>query len=137
MQAPRLRKILFAEDDADIREIGVMSLESLGGFEVRTCDSGVAVVELARQWGPDLVLMDVMMPKVDGPGALVALRADKDVAHIPVVFMTARVLQSEVERYLAMGAQDVIAKPFDPVTLADTIRDIWSRALGDAASDRG
>ncbi|HSF38992.1 MAG TPA: response regulator [Thermoanaerobaculia bacterium] len=126
MLRPELRRILFVEDDPDIRTVATMALEAVGGFSVLACDSGVQAVEKAPAFGPDLVLLDVMMPGLDGPATLEALRRLPEIRKTPVVFMTARVQTHEVARYKEMGAADVIAKPFDPMALSDTVRSIWS-----------
>ena len=125
MQAPPLRRILFVEDDPDIQVVATMALESLGGFAVVSCGSGAEALSRFAEISPDLVLLDVMMPGMDGPATLAALRQLPS-GNVPVVFMTARVQAHEIASYREMGAADVIAKPFDPMTLAATVRTIWS-----------
>lgn len=120
----RAARILYIEDDPDIRAIAELALEDVGGFTVRTCESGEAGLLEAPGFAPDLVLLDVMMPGLDGPETLQALRNDQGVRDVPVIFMTARLQESEVDHYLKLGALGVIPKPFDPMTLADTIRHI-------------
>ena len=117
---------MYAEDEPDIREIATLALSALGGFEVETCSSGDQVVELAKRFLPDLILLDVMMPGMDGPTALEHLRQEPEFANTPVIFMTAKVMVEEVDRFKELGAIDVIAKPFDAATLADHIREIWN-----------
>ncbi|MEY8203688.1 MAG: response regulator [Bermanella sp.] len=124
---PVLRKILYAEDDPDIQELTLLALESLGGFTVTCCNSGEQVVRLAQEVRPDLVLMDVMMPTVDGPTALQFLRDTQGCETIPVIFMTAKVMENEVQLFKDMGALDVIRKPYDPMTLCSDISEIWQR----------
>ncbi|HEY3569567.1 MAG TPA: response regulator [Thermoanaerobaculia bacterium] len=124
MQAPPLRRILFVEDDPDIQVVATMALESLGGFSVVSCGSGAEALARFGEISPDLVLLDVMMPGMDGPATLTALRQLPS-GDVPVVFMTARVQAHEIARYRQMGAVDVIAKPFDPMTLAETVQTIW------------
>lgn len=126
MSHPPLTRILYAEDEPDILEITVLSLESFGGFEVATCTSGAGVVALAHEFKPDLILLDVMMPDVDGPSALKALRADDDLKSIPVVFMTAKVMDHEVSELISFGAVSVISKPFVPTELCDRITEAWN-----------
>lgn len=121
-----LHRIMYAEDEPDIREIATLALSALGGFEVETCSSGDQVVELAIRFLPDLILLDVMMPGMDGPTALEHLRQEPEFANTPVIFMTAKVMVEEVDRFKELGAIDVIAKPFDAATLADHIREIWN-----------
>lgn len=125
-------KILHIEDEDDIREIARMALADVGGFEVESAASGREGLEIARRGGYDLILLDVMMPNMDGPTTLGALRADPVSASIPVVFMTAKAQTQEIERYKALGALGVITKPFDPMTLADEIRALWKLEAGAA-----
>jgi len=123
--APKLEKILYAEDDADIRKIAVLAMEVLGGMTVETCESGVGVVEKALQFLPDLILLDVMMPNVDGPTALGQLRQVPELISIPVIFITAKVMKEEVAEFRELGAVDIIEKPFDPQSLTEKINEIW------------
>jgi two-component system, OmpR family, response regulator len=122
-----LKKILYAEDDPDIQEVTVLALETFGGYLVETCNSGAAVVSASQRFEPDLILLDVMMPDVDGPTALEALQCRAELKIIPVIFITAKVLNAEIERFKKLGALDVITKPYNPVTLCDQIVKIWNR----------
>ena len=122
-----IHRILLVDDDPDIRRIGQLCLVRLGGWEVELADSGQACLELAASWGPDLILLDVMMPGLDGPATLSELQRTPATATIPVIFMTARVQEHEVESYLAQGATGVVAKPFDPMLLPGQLRDIVER----------
>lgn len=122
MQGTDTISILYAEDEDDIRSIAQIALEDIGGFKVTYCDSGKKVLQAAETFVPDLLLLDVMMPGLDGPGTLQELRKNPDYIHVPVIFMTAKIQPAEIEEYRAMGAIDVIPKPFDPVTLADTLK---------------
>lgn len=115
--------ILYVDDEADIREIAEMALGLDEGLTVRTCGSGREGIELARQAPPDLIMLDVMMPELDGPTVLARLRADPATASIPVVFITARTQAQEVAHLKEIGARGVIAKPFDPMTLAQQVRE--------------
>ena len=126
----KLERILYVEDEPDIQAVARVALELLGGFQIRVCSQGAEALQEIRAFAPDLVLLDVMMPGMDGPATLQRLRADPETAHIPVIFLTAKVQASEVALYQAMGALNVIAKPFDPMTLADQVRSIWSEARG-------
>lgn len=117
-------RILYIDDEADIREVAAMALELDPGFEVRTCASGRDGLAAAREWQPALILLDVMMPELDGPGVLERLRQDPATAAIPVVFITARTQAHEVERLRALGARGVLAKPFDAMTLAGQVREL-------------
>lgn len=116
-------RILYIDDEADIREVAVLSLELDPDFTVRACASGAEGLAVAAEWNPHLILLDVMMPGMDGPTTLAKLREQPETADIPVVFITARGQSAEVERYLALGAKAVLAKPFDPMTLAASVRE--------------
>jgi len=115
-------RILYVDDESDIREVAAMSLELDPEFEVRTAASGVEALTLAAEWKPELILLDVMMPVMDGPTTFAHLREQAGTAAIPVVFITARTQAQEVEGFKALGAKGVIAKPFDPMSLASTVR---------------
>ncbi|MEN0039547.1 MAG: response regulator [Cellvibrio sp.] len=125
--AQELTRILYVEDDPDIQAIAVMVLETINGFTLEACSCGGDALEKAVAFNPDLVLLDVMMPGMDGPETLKCLRNFPELANTPVVFMTAKVQPQEVEGYLNLGAVGVIAKPFDPMTLAQQLRDIWAK----------
>ena len=122
-----LHRILMVEDDPDIQTVARLALETLGGFTVATCDRGEQALARAAEFAPDLILLDVMMPGMDGPSTLAALRRVPELAAVPVVFLTARVQPREVDLFMAMGAEAVIAKPFDPMLLADQVRTIWAQ----------
>lgn len=121
-----LNKILYVEDDADIQTVAQIALEMVGGFSLKTCSSGQqALDEVQQGFVPDLLLLDVMMPNMDGPTTLAALRKIATTASTPVIFMTAKVQTVEMEHYLSLGAIGVIAKPFDPMELANQVRQLW------------
>ncbi|WP_110598482.1 response regulator [Salinicola lusitanus] len=123
-----LQRILHVEDDISIQEVAKVALEIVGGFEVRSCDDGQSALSCADEWQPDLVLLDVMMPGIDGPTTLTRLREQASTQSIPVIFMTAKVQPSEIEHYRALGALDVVIKPFDPMMLSTQLREIWERS---------
>ena len=129
MTTPTIQRILYIEDEPDIRTIAKVALEALGGFSVATCSSGPEAVAQAAALAPDLILLDVMMPGMDGPATLQALRALPQTAQTPVIFMTAKVQAGEIQQYKSLGALDVIAKPFDPMTLSEQISEIWQKAV--------
>ena len=120
-----LSRILYVEDDADIREIAQLALEIVGGFEVLLCACGEQALLQAPAFAPQLILLDVMMPGMDGPSTLLALRQHPELAHIPIAFMTAKIQPQEIAYYRSLGALDVIAKPFDPIKLPEQVRAIW------------
>jgi CheY-like chemotaxis protein len=125
MTKPGLERVLYVDDEPDIREIASMALELDGTIEVRACGSGQEAVEEAPRFRPDIILLDVMMPGMDGPSTLTALKQNADVAAVPIVFITAKAQPQEIERFRALGAVSVISKPFDPMTLANQVRLIW------------
>lgn len=122
-----LQRILYVEDEPDIQAVAKLALEMVGGFTVKVCSSGAEAVRDAAGFQPDMILLDVMMPEMDGPTTLQALRAQPELSETPVAFMTAKVQTAEVEHYKSLGARDVIAKPFDPMKLADQVRSIWEQ----------
>lgn len=115
-------KVLIVDDEADIRRIARLSLGRIGGMEVAEAEGGAEAVARALEEKPDVILLDVMMPGLDGPAALAALRTEPATAGIPVVFLTAKAMRSEVERLKALGARGVLTKPFDPMTLSGDLR---------------
>jgi CheY-like chemotaxis protein len=117
-----MTKILYVDDESDIREIAVLALGLEPSFDVRSCSSGQEAVEIVGQWRPDLVMLDVMMPTMDGLSTLAALRETEFGRSVPVIFITARAQQQEVDKYLALGSIGVIAKPFNPMTLATIVK---------------
>lgn len=126
MTIPTLTKILHVEDDPDIQAVTRLALEKIGGFNVRTCSGGKEALAVAPEYATDLILMDVMMPGMDGPTTLQALRKMPKVDAVPVVFMTAKVQAAEIAQYKEMGAADVIVKPFNPMALAEEVKKIWA-----------
>jgi len=115
-------RILHVDDEPDIREIVDLSLGLNPNFKVRACASGPEAIATAADWSPLLILLDVMMPGMDGPTTLTHLRKQPQTASIPVIFMTARAQARELEHFVALGAQGVICKPFDPMTLAAQVQ---------------
>lgn len=125
-----LKKILYAEDEPDIQAVAQMALENIGGYEMVLCSSGIEALEVAPGAAPDLILLDVMMPGLDGPETLKKLREIDNLKETPVIFLTAKAIPSEVDRFISAGAIDVIAKPFDPMTISDQIKTIWDTHFG-------
>ena len=124
-QAESLDRILLVEDEEDIRAVAEVALEVVGGFTLKTCSGGQEALASIADFGPQLLILDVMMPDMDGPETLRAIRELPGFANTPAVFMTAKVQSEEIASYLAEGAVDVIPKPFDPMTLSDRVREIW------------
>lgn len=120
-------KILYVDDEDDIREIAVMALEFDPGLTVRSCASGSDALATVADWLPDLILLDVMMPDMDGPETLTRLQQAPETAAVPVVFTTARTQPEDIDRFMNLGAAGVISKPFDPMTLAEQARDLLAK----------
>ncbi|HEY5756842.1 MAG TPA: response regulator [Steroidobacter sp.] len=125
MNRDNLREILYVDDEPDIREIVQMALGLMPALSVSTADSGMRALQSMRESKPDLVLLDVMMPNMDGPTTLQQMRSQPELQAIPVIFMTAKAMPQEVARFRALGAAAVIAKPFDPMLLAEHVLAIW------------
>ncbi|MBI5922140.1 MAG: response regulator [Betaproteobacteria bacterium] len=128
--AERLTKILYVEDEPDIRMVAQLALETVGEFTLEVCGSGAEALERIAAFQPQLVLMDVMMPGMDGPSTLAKIRELQNFKATPVIFMTAKVQPQEVASYKQSGVVGVIPKPFDPMTLANSILEIWERCHG-------
>ena len=123
-----LQRVLCVEDDPDIREIIQLALVHVGGLTIKACESGRRALEEVDQFEPQLIVLDVMMPGMDGPETLNALREQGSVSEsTALAFMTAKVHPEELQRYRELGVVNVIPKPFDPMTLADQLRAIWSQ----------
>jgi two-component system, OmpR family, response regulator len=115
--AKQIEKVLLVDDDQNIRIVVQMALEGLTEWKVSLAESGMEALKLARDEKPDLILLDMMMPGMDGSTTYTQLREQKDIDAVPIIFMTAKVQTHEVENHMKLGAAGVIAKPFDPMTL--------------------
>ncbi|MDP3515528.1 MAG: response regulator [Pseudohongiella sp.] len=122
-----LVRVMYVEDEPDIRAVAKLALEVVGGLTVELCEQGDRAVAQAENFGPQMILLDVMMPGMDGPSTLKALRERPLLQNIPVAFMTAKVQPHEIEHFKSLGAVGVIAKPFDPMTLSQQVRDLWKK----------
>jgi CheY-like chemotaxis protein len=121
-----VRHILIIDDEDDIREVAALSLEAVAGWKVSMATSGAEGIRLAPSLQPDAILMDVMMPGMDGPTAFREMRQVAAISHIPVILLTAKVQAHDQRRFAALGVAAVLSKPFDPMLLASQI----SSALG-------
>lgn len=119
-----IQKVLMVDDDPSILMIAQISLSKVGKWVVKTVDSGKKALEMLPEYRPDVILLDVMMPGMDGPTTFKKLRENEELSGTPVIFMTAKVQTTEVESYCELGAAGVISKPFDPMTLPGEIRQI-------------
>jgi CheY-like chemotaxis protein len=115
-------KILIIDDEDDIRRIARLSLSKLGGMQVEDAGSGAEGLKKARECAVEAILLDVMMPGLDGPSTLAALRSDPSTAQIPVIFLTAKALDTEIARLKGLGVAAVLVKPFDPMTLPSQVK---------------
>jgi len=122
------RRILLVDDEDDIREVAQMSLEMTAGWEVVAASSGAEALRLAAAERPDAILLDVMMPGMDGPATARGLKADAATADIPIVLLTAKVQPADRRRFDDLGVAGILSKPFDPMTLADEVAGVlgWS-----------
>lgn len=114
-----MRRILIIDDEDDIREVAALSLESVAGWRVSTACSGAEGIETAHEQHPDAILMDVMMPSMDGPTTFREMKRRPEIADIPVVLLTAKVQGVDQRRFAGLGVAGVLFKPFDPLTLAE------------------
>ncbi len=121
-----LQRILHVDDEPDIREVAVMTLEAIGGFTVLGCASGNEALEKAEEFAPELIILDMMMPGLDGLATMLELRKIPALTSVPIIFMTAKVQVHEVDEYIQKGAAGVVTKPFDPMTLSDQVSAIWN-----------
>ncbi|MGA2817446.1 MAG: response regulator [Xanthobacteraceae bacterium] len=126
-------RVLHVDDEADVRVVVEVSLGLDPEFRTRACASGADALVMAADWSPSLILLDVMMPLMDGPATLANLRHDPRTAHIPVLFLTARTQTHEIEHFISLGAQGVLSKPFDAMTLAALVRSHLSISAGEHA----
>jgi len=120
-----LQKILYAEDDLDIQTITIMALESFGNFTLKQCNNGKQALDCIDEFEPDIVVTDIMMPEMDGITLLQNLRNNPKYKDLPVIFTTAKAQAHEIEYYSKLGVTKIISKPFNLVTLADELREIW------------
>ena len=117
-----ITKIMIVDDEDDIRAIAELSLSNVAGWKVFPISSGHLAEETAIKNSPDIVLLDVMMPEIDGPTTFGLLKANPETNSIPIIFMTAKVQAKEIQQYIDLGAIGVIRKPFDPMILHEEIQ---------------
>jgi CheY-like chemotaxis protein len=135
MSTRKLESVLYVDDDPDICEVVNATLSLIAGLNVHTAGSGEQAIDLAYELRPDLVLMDVMMPGLDGPSTLKRMRERALLAHIPVIFLTAKVLPAEVARFVQLGALGVLGKPVDPLKLCDDLFVLWKSGNATPGND--
>lgn len=125
----KLSKILIVDDEEDILTIVKYALKKLDGIDCTYCTSGQEAIKKALEIQPDLILLDVMLPQMDGVATLKAIRLLPAIANTPIIFFTAKIQRSELRSYFELGIADIITKPFDPMTLPKTILTIWDQIL--------
>lgn len=125
----KLGKILYAEDEPDVQTIVQMVVEAMSDYEIKICGNGRLLLECVEEYSPDLILLDVMMPEMDGPETYKNLQANEITKNIPVIFMTAKAQVHEVQLFSESGVVGVITKPFDPMTLCPEIQQIWEKKV--------
>jgi len=120
----QLKRVLVIDDEEDIRDVAGVTLELTRGWEILTTDCGARGIESARVFRPDAILLDVMMPDMDGPATFRALQNRDDTRRIPVIFLTAKVQPADLQKFTQLGVRGVIGKPFDPLKLAAQIGEL-------------
>ncbi len=119
-----VRRVLIIDDEDDIREVASLSLEATAGWTIYTAPCGRDGIKVALKEKPDAILMDVMMPEMDGPTTFKQMRQIPEINHIPVILLTAKVQGVDQRRFAGLGVAAVLFKPFDPLTLAAQISDV-------------
>lgn len=122
-----LKKILYAEDELDIQVIVDAIIKNMSDYEIKFCNNGQEVLDVVEDYNPDLILLDVMMPEVDGLTAFHRLQENPNTKNIPVIFMTAKAQVHEVQNFSKIGVIGIITKPFDPMQLCSNIEEIWEK----------
>jgi CheY-like chemotaxis protein len=130
MSSEALHRILVVDDAPEIRAVARVALTKVGGYEVEVCESGMEALARVVAFAPQLILLDNRMPLMDGAATLRELRLVPSAARIPIVFFTASSDVDERLRFEEMGASGVIFKPFDPMTLAARLAEIWAGIPG-------
>jgi len=125
-----LKRIMYVDDDPDLQNLVRLGLETRGGFTVKICDSGKQAIEEIKDFQPDLVILDVVMPGMSGPKTLEALQNIPGIPPVPTIFLTSKTRRQEMDLYKRLGAIGVIDKPLNPMKLAEQLKEIWERSSG-------
>lgn len=120
-----LKKILYVEDDEDIQLIVQVGLESVSQFDLTICSSGAEALQVLSETTPDLLLLDVMMPEMDGPSLVKEIGKRDDIQNLPYIYITAKAHPNDIASLMLTGALSVITKPFDPINLGPKIQQLW------------
>lgn len=126
MTIPKLGKILYIEDEPDVQNIVLMALEDIGGYEMKICGSGKEAFETIKTYKPDLFLVDVMLPDMDGPTVLKKIKENPELEKVPAVFITAKTELQELVEFKSLNVLGIIRKPFDPIAISETISSLWN-----------
>jgi len=124
-----LKRILYAEDEPDVQTVVEIIIQSMSDYEIKICDNGKLLLDCVEDYEPDLILLDVMMPEMDGPTTFKNLQLNEKTKNIPVIFMTAKAQVHEVLLFQETGVIGVITKPFDPIVLCSDIQKIWKESF--------
>jgi CheY-like chemotaxis protein len=130
MDIPQLKRIMYVDDDPDLQDIVRLSLETRGGFTVTCCDSGNQALEEIAAFKPDLVILDMVLPGMNGLQLLERMRKLRGTPSIPVIFLTSKISPHHMEEYKELGVIGVINKPLNPLELRHQLREIWERSPG-------
>lgn len=122
-----LKKILYAEDEIDVQTIVEISIWSTSDYQIKIYGNGKLLLDAVEEYKPDLIMLDVMMPEMDGPTTFTHLQANEKTKDIPVIFITAKAQIHEIELFKQAGVIGVITKPFDPMQLSTTIKELWDK----------
>jgi CheY-like chemotaxis protein len=125
-----LQHVLYVDDEPDMRMLVQITLENVGSIKVSLCENALDVLETAIEQKPQMIILDAMMPDMDGPAILQIIKKDARIADIPVVFLTAKTAPAEIEEFIAMGAVGVLKKPFDLTALPGDVRALWEKHHG-------
>lgn len=120
---------MYVDDDPDLRNIVRVGLELGGGFTVKLCSTGQQALDEVREFKPDMILLDVVMPDMSGPKLLETFKKQPGISNIPVVFLTSKILPEQLALYEELGAVGVIRKPFNPMKLSEQVKQVWTGYL--------
>lgn len=124
-----LKRILYAEDETDVQKVVRLIIRSMSDYDLKICDNGKLLLECVEDYNPDLILLDVMMPEMDGPTTYQNLQLNEKTKNIPVIFITAKAQIHEIETLKNAGVMGIITKPFVPMMLCSDIQKLWEKGI--------